>query len=167
MTAYEYSVIPAPSRGEKARGAKTPIDRFALSLASVLNDMAAEGWEYVRAETLPSEERAGLTSRAMVYHNVLIFRRSLETEDLRHDLLVGTDTVAPAYQPHLAAPAEPAPQIDASADSTATRAPFSEPMRPVSKPLAAPAETPRPRFIEPRLTTSVQPAGPRLGPASR
>lgn len=37
--------------------------------------MAAEGWEYVRAETLPSEERSGLAGRNTVYHNVLVFRR--------------------------------------------------------------------------------------------
>ena len=79
---YEYTVIPAPSRGEKAKGAKTPVDRFALSLAAELNRMAAEGWDYVRAETLPTEERSGLTGRSTLYHNVLVFRRlvaALET----------------------------------------------------------------------------------------
>lgn len=74
---FEYTVIPAPDRGEKARGAKTATDRFALSMASTLNEMGAEGWEYVRAETLPSEERSGLTGRTTVYHNLLIFRREI------------------------------------------------------------------------------------------
>ncbi len=37
--------------------------------------MSAEGWEYVRADVLPSEERSGLTGRTTVYHNVLVFRR--------------------------------------------------------------------------------------------
>ena len=44
--------------------------------------MAAEGWDYVRAETLPTEERSGLTGRSTLYHNVLVFRRpvaALET----------------------------------------------------------------------------------------
>ncbi|AGT07957.1 DUF4177 domain-containing protein [Paracoccus aminophilus] len=77
MQKFEYSVIPAPDRGEKARGAKTGADRFSLALTTVLNERAAEGWEYVRAETLPAEERTGLTGRATVYHNVLIFRRAL------------------------------------------------------------------------------------------
>lgn len=49
----EYKVIPAPRRGEKARGAKTTEDRFALALTELLNAMAAEGWDYLRAETLP------------------------------------------------------------------------------------------------------------------
>ncbi len=74
---FEYSVIPAPDRGEKARGAKTPSDRFSIAFTTTLNEMAAEGWEYIRAETLPSEERSGLTGRTTVYHNVLVFRRPL------------------------------------------------------------------------------------------
>lgn len=73
---YEYTAIAAPLRGEKARDAKTPTDRYALALTGELNRMAADGWEYVRADVLPSEERSGLTGRATVYHNLLVFRRS-------------------------------------------------------------------------------------------
>lgn len=77
MTAFEYTVIPAPDRGEKARNAKTPGERFSLAFANKLNEMAADGWEYVRAEVLPSEERTGLTGRTTIYHNLLVFRRAL------------------------------------------------------------------------------------------
>lgn len=73
---YEYAVIPAPTKGEKARDARTPTDRYALALAAELNRMAADGWDYLRADVLPSEERSGLTGRSTVYHNVLIFRRA-------------------------------------------------------------------------------------------
>ena len=72
---YEYSAIPAPSRGEKAKDARTPTQRYALALTSELNRMAGEGWEYVRADVLPSEERSGIAGRATIYHNLLIFRR--------------------------------------------------------------------------------------------
>lgn len=77
---YEYSVIAAPTRTEKAREAKTPTDRYALALTATLNRMAAEGWDYLRADVLPSEERSGLTGRATVYHNVLVFRRVQEAD---------------------------------------------------------------------------------------
>ncbi|WP_374301717.1 DUF4177 domain-containing protein [Paracoccus sp. (in: a-proteobacteria)] len=75
MSHFEYSVVPAPSRGEKAKDARTPGDRYALALTSELNRMARDGWEYVRADVLPSEERSGLTGRSTVYHNLLVFRR--------------------------------------------------------------------------------------------
>ena len=75
MSHFEYSVVPAPNRGEKAKDAKTPSDRYAIALTSELNRMARDGWEYVRADVLPSEERSGLTGRSIVYHNLLVFRR--------------------------------------------------------------------------------------------
>jgi hypothetical protein len=72
---YEYRVIPAPRRAARARGASSE-ERFALSLASVMNDMGREGWEYVRADTLPLDERAGLTGGTKTsYLNMLVFRR--------------------------------------------------------------------------------------------
>ncbi|WP_236638515.1 DUF4177 domain-containing protein [Mangrovicoccus ximenensis] len=72
---YEYHVIPAPERGQKARGAKTPDARYAAALAEVLNAQSSEGWEFQRAEVLPSQEKQGLTGSRTVYVNVLIFRR--------------------------------------------------------------------------------------------
>ena len=75
MPGYEYKVVPAPMRGEKERGLKTGAERFAHALGHLMNDLAAAGWEYWRADTLPAEERSGLTSKTTVYHNLLVFRR--------------------------------------------------------------------------------------------
>jgi len=75
MQSYEYKVVAAPARSEKVKGAKTPADRFAATLALLMNDLARDGWVYVRADTLPTEERSGLTKRTTVYHSVLVFRR--------------------------------------------------------------------------------------------
>ena len=75
MRKFEYKAVPAPNTGTKAKGVKTTEDRFALSLTEAMNEMAAEGWEYVRAETLPCNERKGLTGSQQTYQNVLIFRR--------------------------------------------------------------------------------------------
>ncbi len=80
MPRYEYKVIPAPSKGQKAKGVKTPEGRFALSVETVLNEMGAEGWEYLRAELLPSDERSGLTGSATNWRNVLVFRRAAEDD---------------------------------------------------------------------------------------
>jgi hypothetical protein len=75
MRKFEYKAVPAPSTGTKAKGVKTTEDRFALSLTDALNEMAEDGWEYVRAETLPCTERKGLTGTQQTYQNILIFRR--------------------------------------------------------------------------------------------
>lgn len=77
MPRYEYKVIPAPRRGEKARGVKTTEDRFALALTGLMNSLGAEGWDYVRADTLPVDERTGLTGTKTSFQNMLVFRREL------------------------------------------------------------------------------------------
>lgn len=77
MPRYEYKVIPAPRRGEKARGVKTTEERFALALTGVMNALGADGWDYVRADTLPVDERSGLTGTKTSFQNLLVFRREI------------------------------------------------------------------------------------------
>ena len=79
MTHYDYKVIPAPTRGQKAQGVKTPEARFANTVEGVLNAQAAEGWEYLRSDILPSDERQGLTGVQTVYRTLLVFRRARQS----------------------------------------------------------------------------------------
>lgn len=72
---YEFKVIPAPTKGKRAKGAKGAPGRFANALSLLMNDMAEEGWEFQRAESLPSVERVGLTGSETHQHNLLVFRR--------------------------------------------------------------------------------------------
>ncbi len=74
---YEYRVVPAPRRGVRKSNAKTSEARFAVSLTDLMNEMGREGWEYLRADTLPMDERAGLTGTKTSYQNMLVFRRVL------------------------------------------------------------------------------------------
>lgn len=81
MTYYEYKVIPAPEQGDKHRNVKRPEDRFALTLAALMNEMGAEGWEYLRADSLPCTESRGLFGRsATTMHSLLVFRRAVSEE---------------------------------------------------------------------------------------
>lgn len=77
MQRYEFKVIPAPRRGEKLRGLKTTEDRFALAMTNLMNELGRDGWDYVRADTLPVDERSGLTGTKTSYQNLLVFRRVL------------------------------------------------------------------------------------------
>ena len=78
MQRYEYQVVPAPRKGEKARGLKTVEERFAFALTGLMNRMGAEGWEYQRADTLPMDERVGLTGSKTTFQSLLVFRRAVE-----------------------------------------------------------------------------------------
>lgn len=93
MPHYEYKVVPAPTKGLKAKGVKGAEARFSHAIQELMNGLAGYGWEYQRAETLPSIERSGLTSSTTEWRNVLVFRR------LRED-------AAEAFAPELLPPPE-------------------------------------------------------------
>lgn len=121
MTAsYEYRVVPAPTRGLKGKGVKGADERFAFAFEELMNEMARDGWEYQRAETMPSEERQGLTQVTSVYRNILIFRRPRPSDPapFQPRLLESQDD-APATPPAPdgdRTPATPAPSPVAQAE---------------------------------------------------
>lgn len=107
MSCYEYRVVPAPRRGEKLRGVKTTEERFALALTQLMNKLGREGWEYQRSDTLPVDERSGLTGSKTTYQNMLVFRRplpdveceSIATMDRSPGLATGPAALAASLAP--------------------------------------------------------------------
>lgn len=80
MPTFEYKVVPAPTKGQKGKGVRGTEARFAFAIEDALNQLGAEGWEYLRSDTLPSEERHGLTT-STVFRTVLVFRRAKAGQD--------------------------------------------------------------------------------------
>ncbi|KPA21967.1 hypothetical protein shim_18530 [Shimia sp. SK013] len=115
---YEYKVVPAPTKGQKARGVRSTEGRFANALQASMNTLAADGWEFLRTETLPSEERSGLASTATKYRSVMVFRRPRADD-------------ASAFQPkeleHPKAAELPAPAASTVAAASTTEPPLMEP----------------------------------------
>jgi hypothetical protein len=124
MQNFEYKVVPAPERADKVKGAKTPEDRFAQTIAEVLNSLGKDGWEYQRTDTLPSSERSGLTRRAIVYRSLLIFRRARKADAGEPERKIETKATAgktptiraSKIEPE-AAPSVRAPSTDIKADA--------------------------------------------------
>jgi hypothetical protein len=75
MIRYEYKVVAAPSKGIKGKGVRGAEARFSYALQELMNGLSKSGWEYQRAETLPSIERSGIASTTTEWRNVLVFRR--------------------------------------------------------------------------------------------
>ena len=129
MQRYEFQVVPAPRRGEKARGVKTTEERFALALTTLMNKMGAEGWDYVRADTLPVDERAGLTGTKTSFHNMLVFRRVIgAAAEPAQPVVAATHAPAPVLKAEPAETVVPAVKLGA-ADAPAGPAPSLGPAK--------------------------------------
>jgi hypothetical protein len=122
MTRYEYRVVPAPVQGRKAKGVRGTTERFALALETLMNEMGAEGWEYVRADTLPCEERTGIAGRTTTFQNVLVFRRAADAAGAARAPAVGELLGTPLPEgPEGEAAAQPEP-AEGAAPPAAERA---------------------------------------------
>ena len=78
MGQWEYKVVPTPRKPKRAKGVKGNSDRFAFALTEAINDVASEGWEFVKTETLPMEAKPGLfKARVEVFQSLMVFRRPL------------------------------------------------------------------------------------------
>jgi len=112
MPGYEYKVVPAPTKGQKAKGVKTPQGRFAQGLQQALNAEGGDGWEYLRAELLPSEERSGLTGSTTNWRNVLVFRRAIGGADMVRPPEIAVKAPASEAAPKVAPePVREVPQV--------------------------------------------------------
>jgi hypothetical protein len=146
MSGYEYKVTPAPRRPKRMKGMKSA-EAFAATLAEAINAAAREGWEYVRAESLPAIEGGGWFRRGHeTIETVLIFRRERESAEPRlaaARVEAGLDD--PAAGPRLGTVARPVP---AQATPLRREPRLAEPHEPAVAPATGPALRP-----------------PRLGPA--
>jgi hypothetical protein len=154
MSYFDYKVVPAPRRAKRVKGVHGA-ELFALTLTDAINEQARQGWEYVRAESLPSETPAGWFRRAVAgEETVLVFRRPREQLGPRLAAVA-----EPAAAPREAPPEAPRPP------AAAERGPLSERIVGVTRrdvptrrePLLAEAESAQP-------PTPLRPAH-RLGPA--
>jgi hypothetical protein len=79
MTHYDYKVVPAPKRAKRVKGVHGVEELFALTLTESINEVARQGWEYVRAEHLPAESPGGwFRGSTAGEQTVLVFRRARE-----------------------------------------------------------------------------------------
>jgi hypothetical protein len=126
MPQYEYKVVPAPVKTERPKGIKGTRERFAHTLMTLMNEMGREGWEYLRADSLPCEERQGLTGKTTTFQNMLIFRRVIGAEEASAEPVPAPRTpeeIAAAAAASLQADAEPgnAPEVDRGREGAAPR----------------------------------------------
>lgn len=105
MQSYEYKVVAAPRQAKRMKGARTVADRYARTLSELMNAEAATGWEYLRADTLPVEQRKGfMGATGESFHTVLIFRRAKGRPAEQHEPTIAEVRPLRAEDPELRRP---------------------------------------------------------------
>ena len=154
MTHYDYKVIPAPKRARRVKGVHGSEDLFALTLTEAINEVARQGWEYVRAEHLPAETPRGwLRGSVAGEQSVLVFRRP-------------RDQLGPRLAAVRPEPAADAPEAPAAAPTPAAERAVVDRLQHTLRHREPPVLRLEPRVGEGEDSgaTPLRPA-PRLGPA--
>lgn len=93
MPMFEFKVILAPRKAEKIKGVRGHDERYAHTLMNKINALGIGGWEYLRAESLPVDEKSSMMGKSVEkYLSVMVFRREKETPP-------PTSTYTPASTP--------------------------------------------------------------------
>lgn len=81
MSQREYRTVPLPAL--RTRRSRDPGERVAEVMQDTINGMAAQGWRYLRAETIRAMEAQGLMrGREEVSYTVLVFERDVDGAEL-------------------------------------------------------------------------------------
>jgi hypothetical protein len=80
MPAYDYRLVPVPTRSNRKNGGRDPAERFARTLEEEMNRLGAEGWEYCGQEEFEAEERPLIGKTRHARHRFLVFRRTAPEE---------------------------------------------------------------------------------------
>lgn len=95
MSQFEYKVIPTPRRPKRAKGVKGEPARFANALTEAINEIAVEGWEFYKTETLPMDAKPGFFSKRIeTFQSVMVFRRDLERVVVAEEETLSADAAA-------------------------------------------------------------------------
>jgi len=85
MERFEYKLVKAPCQRKRFTGLKKSDDAFAITLTETLNDIASEGWQFLRKEEMSETRGNRLLGRRRRSHEYLVFRRQLRSNGMTLD----------------------------------------------------------------------------------
>lgn len=76
MAELDYKTIAAPRRLKRVKGVKPGEELLAYTISEIIEEQAAEGWRYLRADRFVVEEKAGFFSGPKtIERTVMVFTR--------------------------------------------------------------------------------------------
>lgn len=131
---FEYKLIPAPAEPPRIKGVRGASARYARGLEDTLNEMAGQGWEYVRVDRVPvTASRGFLRRKEERDETLLVFRRERAAPAARATASAPSIVAEPPLPEAEPAPAaEPADEVPSYMRPRAEPAPRIRPARPIA-----------------------------------
>ena len=85
MERYEYKLVAAPKARNKYSGAKKSIDLFAQTLMDSMNELATDGWQFVRQEKVTESRRTLFFGHKNRQHDYMVYRRPRRSNGMSLD----------------------------------------------------------------------------------
>ncbi|MGB0505567.1 MAG: hypothetical protein ACPGGK_05170 [Pikeienuella sp.] len=119
MPDFEYKTVAAPRRIKKVKGVKGRGESLAAMIEAIIQDESAGGWDYLRTDIFPVDEKPGwFSSRAEVHKGVMVFRRGVPERQVAAVQSAPQPVAQPAAQPVMSQPEPAAPTETPSFSAT-------------------------------------------------
>lgn len=101
MERFEYKLVKAPQKSNKYSGLNKLDDKFAHTLMDSMNDIASDGWQFLRKEVMTETKRRGFFGRKSTSHDYLVYRRQLRGSGMSMDTPVSPRRIQKAKSPDI------------------------------------------------------------------
>jgi len=101
MERFEYKLIKVPQKSNRYSGLKDLNDSFALTLMDSINDVAKDGWQFLRKEVLTETKWPSFFGQRTTSHEYLIYRRQLRESGMSIDTMVSPRRISKDKSPDI------------------------------------------------------------------
>ncbi len=101
MERFEYRVVKCPSKSTKYTNLDKATDAFAQTLMDGMNELAIEGWQFVRNEAMVESRRTLLWGSSKRRQDYMVYRRALRSNGMSLDDTVSPNRVRQRVSPNI------------------------------------------------------------------
>ena len=86
MERYEYLLVKTPGKSTKYKGLSKSDDPFALTLMDGMNELALEGWRFLRCERMTEDCRSLFWRKTKRDHECMVYQCRLGSDCMTLDV---------------------------------------------------------------------------------
>ncbi len=99
MERFEYCLVEAPKKSSKYKRSSKSDDMFAHTVMDGMNELAREGWQFLRTETMYERRRTGFFIGKPRVHEYMVYRRALRSNGMSFETPINPKRIKRADSP--------------------------------------------------------------------